>query len=219
MAKSKKKKATRVKFSTKRKTQAKPQRAPVEPGVTTPRKTPVVVPYPKAGRRVKEFEEKLQDEIKQAESQPEPGPKRGPGRPRKEPPPAPPPALEKDIIANAVKVPFDLWSVSQDIPQLKLADSEVDALAEPVKQLLDHYAPQLPVVTVAWFSLAVTAYSIMSIRLRMIAAKKKQNKDSRTEPPSAKDQSQGGPTAVILNGPNSNQRFPDADQIKPEKIE
>ncbi len=140
-----------------------------------------IVPHPTAGRKVVEFEQKLQEQLKAGEEEQGPSPQRGPGRPRKTPPEpgtAPVADLSQEIIQNGLKMPFDLWSISQGVAELKLQADEAAALAEPVKQLLDYYAPKLPTISVAWFSLAVTAYSIMAVRIRIINEAKKAQKKS-----------------------------------------
>ena len=150
------------------------------PGIRQPAIAPEkIVPHPTAGRRIKEFENQLEQQLKAGE--PEQEPKQGPGRPRKTPPEpgtAPVADLSQEIIQNGLKMPFDLWSISQGVAELKLQANEAAALAEPVKQLLDYYAPKLPTISVAWFSLAVTAYSIMAVRFRIINEAQKAKKKS-----------------------------------------
>jgi len=149
-----------------------------------------IVPHPTGGRKVVEFEKKLQEQLKASEQEQGPSPKQGPGRPRKTPPEpgtAPVADLSQEIIQNGLKMPFDLWSISQGVAELKLQANEAAALAEPVKQLLDYYAPKLPTISVAWFSLAVTAYSIMAVRIRIINEAKKAQKKSHPVVPGSGD--------------------------------
>jgi len=110
--------------------------------------------------------------------------------------------MTEKLIAEGLKTPFELWGLSQKLDDLKLNDKEAAALALPVKQLLDHYLPNVPLIALAWASLALTTKSIMSPRLILIAEIKKQ----KAEPPSSKPvegkddkKGQGGPTPVPAN--------------------
>ena len=147
------------------------------------KKPPEITPYPQAGQPVKEFEQKLDEQIKD-----ESDTRRGRGRPRKEPAPAPPALAEvpDEVIANFVKIPFDLWAASQNVAQLKLTDKEANLIATPAKQLLDYYLPKIPTIAWAWVALSMTSYSVMSIRLQMIAKIKKHKTESRYPPPQGK---------------------------------
>lgn len=166
-------------------------------------KPPKVIPHPTAGKKILVFENELQSQLKQADESDQDRPlpeKRGRGRPRKIP--AGPevtsaPELPQDIIKNAIKVPFDLWAIQQSITELRLGDNEAAALAEPVKQLLDYYSPQLPAVSIAWFSLAVVSYSILAVRLRIIDKQKK----NQVSPPAKGPAGQGGRQAQAVSGP------------------
>ena len=111
-----------------------------------------------------EFEKLLDERLAGAET-----PKRG--RPRKDqgPQELQPAELDVKIIAQALQVPFDLWSISQDIEQLKLSDQESRLVAKPVKELLDHYLPHIPVIAWAWISMSAVSYSIMKSRLVLLA--------------------------------------------------
>lgn len=133
-------------------------------------KPPKVTPYPTAGPQVKGFEQKLDEQLAGDDK-----PKRG--RPPKQPEPEPI-IVPEEIIEQAVEVPFDLWAISQGIKGLELDAREVKTLAAPVKVLLDYYAPNFPVVVIAWASLAITTYAVMKPRLEMIAAIKKQKANS-----------------------------------------
>lgn len=129
---------------------------------------PEVVPYPTAGRKVTEFEDRLDAAIAKGEQEP----KRGRGRPKKIEEP-PPPEIDIKVFASCLQIPFDLWSVSQDAPELKLSMPEAVMLAKPMKQLADYYLPNVPEIAWAWFSLAGVSYTIVKSRLVLIAEIKK----------------------------------------------
>ncbi len=133
---------------------------------------PDVTPYPRAGRKVTEFEEALDAQLG--------GNIAGPGSaasPQTASSPAEPPDLDAKVIGQVCQIPFDLWSVSQGVDGLKLTDKEAQMMGKPAKQLLDHYVPQIPTIAWAWISLAVVAYSAMKSRLMLI----QQLKTSRAE--------------------------------------
>ena len=153
---------------------------------------PKITPHPTAGPKVTDFEEKLDAQLAGDE------PKRGPGRPRKEQPPGPiePAGIGVDIVCGVVKMPFELWSIGQDVKELALDDNEAKQIAEPLKQLLDYYLPQIPEIAYAWISLTVNGFWIMRTRLLLIAAIQEQNKniDSSSIPQAnVKDGGHGGP--------------------------
>lgn len=134
------------------------------PLITPP---PVVTPHPAAGKVVKEFEDQLDARLS---GEPPPAPKRGPGRPpNKKPEPEPEPAeLTIDIVAGVVKIPFELWAISQSVKSLSLTDSEARNIAEPAHSLLEHYLPQIPVIAYAWVSMSVSVFWVMQSRLLTI---------------------------------------------------
>ncbi len=164
-----------------------------------------ITPHPTGDRIIKEFEETLQSQLAE-ETDPE-APKRGRGRPRKtDQPEAPAIDLTLPIISNAIKIPFDLWASSTGVEQLKLLDSEADQLAEPVKQLLDHYLPTMPPIAVAWLSLAFAGYFVMKSRLDIVAAIRKKKKEAS---PSSEDQGSsiqgdGAPLPDLSNSESQN---------------
>ena len=146
------------------------------------KKTPVAAkivtsPMPNAGRKVKDFERALDAEI---EKDPKPvhgGKRHGAGRP------AAPEFMEAGILDAAelhtavkemLKAPFDLWAARAEIADLSLTDAEADMIAKPTVVLLDHYAPNLPPVTIAWGSLAVSAVAIMRPRIEILKTTKSQ---------------------------------------------
>lgn len=170
--------------------------------------SPTVVPMPTAGRKVTEFEEKLDDSLAGGN-----GEKRKRGRPKKaEQPPVP--ELDIAVIGQAIQIPFDIWAVSQDVPDLKISIAESVMIAKPLKQILDHYMPNVPDITWAWISLSAVSYTIVKSRLALIAEIKKARETSsmtgsdNAKPTAARatvKQGQGGP------GPSG---FPNMADIK-----
>jgi len=184
---------------------------------TSPKKQPVtgpekknVVPYPTAGPKIIDFEEKLQGRLDAADA---PRGPRGPGRPRKAPAEPAPPAIAPEVLLGVVKIPFEFWSISQGVKQLAISDDEAKRLAEPLAQLIEHYLPQIPTIAYAWVALAVSAFWVTRPRLMMIAAIKK--KQAKFSSPSSEA---GGPAAQPTpSGPAGG--FPTTDDIKPTKID
>ena len=176
--------------------------------------TPQITPHPTAGARVIDFEALLDKQI--AGEIPEP--KRGPGRPRKEDDSV---ATEEDrirddIVRAAVCVPFDMWSRSQKLPELKLTREEAAMLIQPVRTLLDYYLVNVPEIAIAWACLAVTAYTITCPRLDLISVKREKQKPPCTQPAANspdknKDGDQGRSRQPAV--------FPRVTEIKPVKIE
>jgi len=180
----------------------------VQDQITTVKSMPTVTPYPTAGRKVTEFEERLDAQLAGSKK-----PARGPGGKFSSTSPAAGPEIDISVIGQVVQIPFDLWSVSQGVPDLKISSEESVMLAKPVKQLLDHYVPQVPEITWAWISLSAVSYSIMKSRLALITEIKKQKPSSergmdaaRAANSSTKTQGHGGshPSDV----------FPSLDQIQ-----
>lgn len=172
---------------------------------------PKVVPYPTAGPKVTEFEQKLDEQLAGGE------PKRKPGRPRTRPEVTPEPeGLPIDVVAGTLKLPFELWSIGQGVKELALDDKEARQLAEPVKQLLDYYLPQIPAIAYAWISLSVSSFWIMRTRLLLIAEIKKQKEHSSTSEsqagPKGQYTGQGGPP------PGDTKQGIDQSKLKPQKL-
>lgn len=145
----------------------------VRAAAAAPAKGPEVVPYPTAGRKITEFEDRLDQHLAAADVVK----KRGRGRPPKEAE-QPPPEIDVKVIGQAIQIPFDLWAVGQDIPDLKISVQESTMIAKPLKVLLDHYMPNVPEITWAWISLGAVSYSIMKCRLVLIAEIKKERTSS-----------------------------------------
>jgi len=191
MAKKKKKKKT-----TKKKLRSIRSAAAQSPGEKPPAKTEPaktepakVVVYPDAGKKITEFEQAL--DVQLAAGEPAP-PKRG--RPRKDEQPEPEFAMTENLIAEGLKTPFELWAIGQKLDELKLQDKEAAMLAGSVKQLLDYYLPDVPMIAIAWASLAITTKSIMAPRLALIADLKKQKApNSSAEQTDDKDEGHGRP--------------------------
>jgi len=177
--------------------------------------TPIVTPYPTAGRKVTEFEDRLDAQLAGGTVGKKPA--RGPGGKFSSTSPAAGPEIDISVIGQVVQIPFDLWSVSQGVPELKISAEESVMLAKPVKQLLDHYVPQVPEIAWAWISLSAVSYSIMKSRLALIAEIRKNNPSSergmdaaRVANSSIKTQGHGGshPSTV----------FPSLEQIQKPSV-
>lgn len=170
---------------------------------------PTVTPYPTAGRKVTDFEERLDAQLAGGIKKPA----RGSGGKFASKEPAAGPEIDVTVIGQVVQIPFDLWSVSQGVPDLKISTEESVMLAKPVKQLLDHYVPQVPEIAWAWISLSAVSYSIMKSRLVLIAEIRKNNPSSgqkadaaRVANSSTKTQGHGGPHPASV--------FPSLEQIQ-----
>lgn len=133
---------------------------PAEPASAKPE----IRPYPEAGSKVQEFEDRLDAQLAGNGA---PTTKRPVGRPPKPPEPEQP-ELTIDIVAGVVKIPFELWAISQSMKSLALTDEEAKQIAEPARQLLEHYLPQIPVIAYAWLSLSVSTFWVMQPRLSTI---------------------------------------------------
>ena len=146
--------------------------------------SPKITPHPTAGPIVQDFEDLLDKQL--AGDTGSPKPKRGPGRPPKDKTPEPEqPELTIDVVAGVVKIPFELWSISQSVKSLALADAEAKRIAEPALQLLEYYLPQIPVIAYAWVSLSVSTFWVMQSRLKTIQELKKHREriNQQTSPP------------------------------------
>lgn len=205
---------TKKQKKTKKRKVAKP--AKDKTAQPAPAPAPKIVPHPTAGPKVAEFETKLDEQIAAGESEQ----RRGPGRPRKQPPaePATPPSAPLEIVAGAVKMPFELWAISQGVPGLALSDKESRQLAEPVKALLDYYLPQIPAIAYAWSAFGVSIFWVIRTRLLLIAEIKKQKTFS---PPKTdlggKSQGSRSPRTEARTPPRS-ANFPSAEEIKPTAV-
>lgn len=175
---------------------AKPEK-PVEQKPAEPK----ITPYPQAGAKVQKFEDVLDRQLA-GDIEP-PTPKRGPGRPPKPPEPEQP-ELTIDIVAGVIKIPFELWSIGQDVKELALTDDEAKQMAEPAKQLLEHYLPMIPPIAYAWIGLSVSSFWVMRTRLLLIQAIKKQRE--KQQPPRPAEPAQPGVTT----------KFP--TEVKTEKV-
>lgn len=170
---------------------------------------PTITPYPTAGRKIIEFEDRLDAQMAGGEKKPA----RGSGGKFTSKEPAAGPEIDVTVIGQVVQIPFDLWSVSQGVPELKISTDESIMLAKPVKQLLDHYIPQVPEIAWAWISLGAVSYSIMKSRLALIAEIRKTIPSSergmdaaRVANSSTKTQGHGGPHPSTV--------FPSLEQIQ-----
>jgi hypothetical protein len=88
-------------------------------------------------------------------------------------------------IAEILKIPFDVWANSQELPALKLQKDEALNLSKPVKALLDHYMPQVSPIGYVWVSFALIITNTLTSRMLIISNerknRKKDNNDHRTE--------------------------------------
>lgn len=178
----------------------KTEKAAKQAEVQTP---PKVTPHPTAGPKVQEFEDLLDSHLAGDTG----SPKRGPGRPPKEKPQEPEqPELTLDVVAGVVKIPFELWSISQSVKSLALTNDEAKRIAEPAQQLLEYYLPKIPVIAYAWIGLSVSSFWVMRTRLLLIQELKEQRE---------KQQAKSPPPAVPAQ-PGVTTKFP--QEIKPEKV-
>lgn len=162
---------------------------PKKPAKPTPEK-PKVTPYPSAGAKVQEFEDILDQHLSGEYVNVLKQPKRRPGRPPKEKPQEPEqPELTIDVVAGVIKIPFELWSISQSVKSLALTDEEAKHIAEPAKQLLEYYLPRIPVIAYAWVSLSVSTFWVMQTRLRTIKELREHRKRIQQSKPTEQAQS------------------------------
>jgi len=191
----------KAKKKRKKKTVTKKAVKTVEPEKQTPLSAePKLTVYPAAGAKVQDFEDALDKQLA-GDAGPS-APKRGPGRPPKEKIPEPAePQLTIDVVAGIVKIPFELWSISQSVKTLAISDEEAKRIAEPAMQLLEFYLPQIPVIAYAWISMSVSTFWVMQSRLRTIKEVREHKK--RTAPPRPAEPAQPGvvtkfPTQIKL---------------------
>lgn len=157
---------------------------------------PVIIPHPTAGKKVQDFEDVLD---KQLAGDLEPA-KRPVGRPPKEKEVEPEiPELTIDIVAGVVKIPFELWAISQGIEGLALTDEEAKPIAEPARQLLEYYLPQIPVIAYAWISVSTSLFWIMRSRLILIQEIRKQREKLQSPAPPVPAQ-----PGVVIKFPDQN---------------
>jgi len=169
----------------------------------SPEPKPEITPHPTAGPKVQEFEDLLDRQLAGEK------PKRPVGRPPKEKTDEPEqPELTIEIVAGVIKIPFELWSISQSVKSLALSDEEAKRIAEPARQLLEYYLPQIPVIAYAWVGMSVSIFWIMQTRLRTIQEIKKQRERI----------SQGSPQPVTKSEGTGIKSFQFPEKIKTEKI-
>jgi len=171
-----------------------------------------ITPHPTAGPQIKDFEKKIDSILNGAAIPQEPAAGPGPGLEKES-------VLPGRVLAEAIKMPFEIWSLNFDDKKLqnciRLKDNEADLLAIPVGKLIEHYAPNIPEIVYAWFAFSVTVYSILSYRLRILAEYRKLKNSS--SPP-------GTTGPVIEQKPNApgrldlKEKFPKTEEIKPTQI-
>lgn len=191
----------------KKPTRKKSKKTKPSPTEAPPRPAPTITPHPTAGKKVTDFENVLDQQLNDQGQEP----RRGRGRPRKELEPEAP-EVGIDIISGAVKIPFDLWAKKVGVNELALTDTEAGQLANPVKQLLDYYAPRLPAIAIAWASLAVVSYTILSYRLEVLSEIRKQQSaplsDDSTGPGAGPGQGPSSRTGQGTPGAGPSSEFP-----------
>lgn len=196
------KKKTKKEKAAKKTTKKSEKKIPIPAQIPS---KPKITPMPTAGQKVQDFENILDRQLagdKPAEK------KRGPGRPPG-PPKEPEPEqaeLTIEVVAGVVKIPFEFWAISQGVDVLKLDDKEAQRIAEPAKQLIEHYLPSIPIIAYAWISLTSSAFWAM--RSRLILVKALQEKKEAEQPAAAK------PAPVTQTGVIA--KFPDLE--KPKKV-
>ncbi|MFZ2146959.1 MAG: hypothetical protein WAV28_07045 [Sedimentisphaerales bacterium] len=174
-----------------------------EPPKTETKQPPKITPHPTAGPKITEFEEMLDAQLAGDEL------RRGPGRPPKQPPPEEPEVLSAEIVVGIIKLPFELWAISQGVEQLALTNKEAAQMAVPVKQLVDFYLPQIPPIAYAWIALTINGFWIFRTRLLLIQAIKA---SSRAQ---VDDKGHGGPRPPA-QPQGGNIKFP--SKIETEKV-
>ena len=178
-----------------------------------------VVPYPTAEKKVQEFENRLDEQLAGIGGLDAIPGKRGRGRPRKEQPAETPEQagvkLADVAIESAVRLPFDLWATANSLPPLKLEDAEAARLAASVKGLLEYYTPNLPASVLLWCNFSLISYSVLSLRLEMIAKLKRSKQTTAGTPatPQGPAAGLGQPAARPVND-----RFPTTETINKEVI-
>ena len=167
----------------KKKTKKKAVKKKPASNIPTAETKPPITPYPTAGPEIKEFEDLLDAHLAGDAGPPKRGPGRPPGAGKKQQEPEQP-ELTNDIVAGVVKIPFELWAISQDTPVLRLSDKESAQMAEPARHLLEYYLPKIPVIAYAWISLSVSTFWVMRTRLLLIQEiRKHRQKQQPARPP------------------------------------
>ncbi len=73
-------------------------------------------------------------------------------------------------LVPVLQIPFELWSVSQNLKELALSKDEAEQFALPVTQLLEYYFPgKIPEIAFVWLMLLGTSYNILKPRLELIS--------------------------------------------------
>jgi uncharacterized membrane protein YgcG len=135
-----------------------------------------------------EFERKLSEEIDATASEPQAAAEKEPaakpdGIPLK-------PSVE--LVIPLVKMPFEVWAVSQKIAALRLTDDEAALLGQPIIALWEYYLPQLPVIAWTWLAFIAMTYQVMVPRLRIIQKEQERRQTSSSSRAGGDKDSGGG---------------------------
>lgn len=175
------------------------------PQAAAPIKT---VPMPTAGVKITDFESALDENIKpKAEHG---GARPGSGRPAKQPEKSPADLTDNELIdsiGELLKMPFDIWAARTGL-DLSLSNDEAEMIAKPTKTLLDHYAPDLSPVGVAWAGFTLSFVAIMRGRMVEIREYKTSLKNGDKPP------SETGFVSAEQGG-SAPTRFPTIKEVQP----
>jgi len=82
-----------------------------------------------------------------------------------------------ELFKPVLKIPFNVWADNIKIEQLRLKDEEAQSLALPIAQLINYYLPRLSPIGYVWLSFGITSFSVMQIRLKLLADIRKEKKE------------------------------------------
>ena len=198
MAKKTSRKKTKKKKTVKKKTATKKKPSELRDQTDDP-PAGDVKPYPRAGSKIDEFEAEI-DRLRQQPTPTKQERKETRGRPKgsnkeKSRKKQAAEEIEKnladapiELIADFIKMPFEMWSSYAGLKQIRLSDAEAKRIAIPAKQLFDYYMPKIPPIAYAWSNLTITAYFVVKPRMDLIQearAKKSANNPAAEAAPDA----------------------------------
>jgi len=80
-------------------------------------------------------------------------------------------------LVPIIRLPFDWWAESQQVPELALGKEEALDLALPVTQLLEYYFPgKIPEIAFVWLLMVGSIRNVLDPRLKIIKAKRQAKK-------------------------------------------
>jgi hypothetical protein len=80
------------------------------------------------------------------------------------------------MLVPVLRIPFELWSIANNMPELELTKEEGEDLALPVTQLLEYYFPgKIPEIAWVWLMMCGATYNVMKPRMALIQARKQQS--------------------------------------------